>query len=518
MKEKISTTLIIRRIIQVIAFILIPGLFASSLNAIQSIIMMLVNMQLNASQLLGDLLLLAVTIIPTIIFGRYFCGYFCSFGLMQDVFSTIGKYTIKFKKRIPKSIDHILKYMKYVVLGGLIVLWVFHIDYGKGPWEVFANYLSLSSWKDLSSFMTWGGFVLILVIIGSLFYERVFCRYLCPMGAIYALLSPMYFFEKYKPTEKCRSCKLCSMTCPMQIDPCKDVITSGECIACQRCINVCPRDNISLKPDKHIVTAASTAAIASLYYAGTILPATLPTSSTITSQAASANLKDGTYTGSGQGLRGMTTVKVVVSNKKISSITVTSYQDDEQYFSRAKTSIINAVLSSQSTDVDTVSGATYSSQGLIEAIKNALNETSSSNATTPDDQTQSSDDNQTQDNDTSSNDASLDFSNLKDGTYTGNGQGFRGTISSSVVVKNGKVTSIPITSYQDDDQFFNRAKSSVINSIISNQSLNVDAVSGATFSSNGIKESVSNALGMTYTNTNSSTEGNHHKGYHHDYH
>ena len=101
MKEKISTTLIIRRIIQVIAFILIPGLFASSLNAIQSIIMMLVNMQLNASQLLGDLLLLAVTIIPTIIFGRYFCGYFCSFGLMQDVFSTIGKYTIKFKKRIP---------------------------------------------------------------------------------------------------------------------------------------------------------------------------------------------------------------------------------------------------------------------------------------------------------------------------------------------------------------------------------------------------------------------------------
>ncbi|WP_173432101.1 4Fe-4S binding protein, partial [Sharpea azabuensis] len=313
MKEKISTTLIIRRIIQVIAFILIPGLFASSLNAIQSIIMMLVNMQLNASQLLGDLLLLAVTIIPTIIFGRYFCGYFCSFGLMQDVFSTIGKYTIKFKKRIPKSIDHILKYMKYVVLGGLIVLWVFHIDYGKGPWEVFANYLSLSSWKDLSSFMTWGGFVLILVIISSLFYERVFCRYLCPMGAIYALLSPMHFFKKYKPTEKCRSCKLCSMTCPMH--------------------------NISLKPDKHIVTAASTAAIASLYYAGTILPATLPTSSTITSQAASANLKDGTYTGSGQGFRGTTSVKVVVSNKKISSITVTSYQDDEQYFSRAKTSI-----------------------------------------------------------------------------------------------------------------------------------------------------------------------------------
>lgn len=161
MKEKISSTLIIRRIIQVIAFILIPGLFASSLNAVQSLIMMLVNMQLNVNKLVGDLLLLAVTIIPTLIFGRYFCGYFCSFGLMQDVFSLIGKYTIRFKKRIPESIDRLLKYLKYGVLAGLVVLWVLRIDYGKGPWEVFANYLSLSSWKDLSSFVTWGGFVLI---------------------------------------------------------------------------------------------------------------------------------------------------------------------------------------------------------------------------------------------------------------------------------------------------------------------------------------------------------------------
>lgn len=513
MKEKISSTLIIRRSIQVIAFILIPGLFASSLNAVQSLIMMLVNMQLNVNQLVGDLLLLAVTIIPTLIFGRYFCGYFCSFGLMQDVFSLIGKYTIRFKKRIPESIDRLLKYLKYGVLAGLVVLWVLRIDYGKGPWEVFANYLSLSSWKDLSSFVTWGGFVLILTMFCSLFYERIFCRYLCPMGAIYALLSPIHFFKKYKPTKECRSCSLCSLKCPMQINLSEDVISSGECIECQRCINVCPRDNISIKPDKHIVTAASTAAIASLYYAGTILPAKLPTSTTVTSQKASTNYKDGTYTGSGQGFRGVTSVKVVVSNKKISTITVTSYQDDEQYFSRAKTSIINAVLSTQSTDVDTVSGATYSSQGLIEAIKNALNETSTSDQTTPDDQTQSNQDNQTEDGETSN--ASLDFSNLKDGTYTGSGQGFRGTISSKVIVKNGKVTSITITSYQDDEEFFNHVKSTIINNIISKQSLNVDAVSGATFSSNGIKESVAKALGISYTNTNSSTERRHHEGYYH---
>lgn len=111
---------------------------------------------------------------------------------------------------------------------------------------------------------------------------------------------------------------------------------------------------------------------------------------------------------------------------------------------------------------------------------------------------------------------SLDFKNLKDGTYTGSGTGLRGTTSVKVVVKNKKVQSITVTSYEDDQQYFEAAKSTVINNIIKAQSLDVDDVSGATFSSNSIKEAVAKALSITYTNPNSSMSGE--SGHHHGFH
>ena len=315
----------------------------------------------------------------------------------------------------------------------------------------------------------------------------------------------------------------------MQIDLSDDYVTSGECIECMRCIESCPRHNIQAQPDKGVMTAASVTAIAGLYYVGTVLPTN--TSTITTTQVSTKSYTNGTYTGSGQGFRGTTTVKVVIKNHKIASITVTSYQEDKQYFSQAKSSIIPAVISSQSTDVSTVSGATYSSKGLIEAIENALsnksNSSSNTDASSNDTSSNESADSSTSSNDSSTNDSSdssdssstsdsLDFKNLKDGTYTGNGTGLRGTTSVKVVVKNKKVQSITVTSYEDDQQYFEAAKSTVINNIIKAQSLDVDGVSGATFSSNSIKEAVAKALSITYTNPNSSMSdgGEHHHGFH----
>ena len=103
--------------------------------------------------------------------------------------------------------------------------------------------------------------------------------------------------------------------------------------------------------------------------------------------------------------------------------------------------------------------------------------------------------------------AGLDFTNLKDGTYTGTGQGRNGSIEVIVKVKNGKVTSVTVESSREDSQYMNRAKNTVIGEIIEAQSLNVQTVSGATMSSNGIIEAVANALGIEYTNTNSQYGG-----------
>ena len=99
---------------------------------------------------------------------------------------------------------------------------------------------------------------------------------------------------------------------------------------------------------------------------------------------------------------------------------------------------------------------------------------------------------------------------LKRMVDTSTGTGLRGEIKVSVTVSGGRISAIEVLSYEDDEQFFTRAESGVIDSVIAAQSAEVDAVSGATFSSNGIMEAVANALGQEYTNTNSSASGGGH--------
>ena len=96
-----------------------------------------------------------------------------------------------------------------------------------------------------------------------------------------------------------------------------------------------------------------------------------------------------------------------------------------------------------------------------------------------------------------------------DGVYTGSGTGFRGETVVEVTVQNGQITDITETSKQDDDQFFYRAWTTVIEEIITAQAVEVDAVSGATFSSNSIMEAVSDALGLAFENPNSSLPSGH---------
>ena len=96
------------------------------------------------------------------------------------------------------------------------------------------------------------------------------------------------------------------------------------------------------------------------------------TTTKTTAASVSGSYMDGTYQGSGYGFRGTTTVTVVVSGGKITTITVNSYRDDKQYFDRAYSTVTKEIISSQSTDVDAVSGATYSSNGIMKAVANAL--------------------------------------------------------------------------------------------------------------------------------------------------
>lgn len=209
------------------------------------------------------------------------------------------------------------------------------------------------------------------------------------------------------------------------------------------------------------------------------------------------DVKDGTYKGSANGYGGKVTVNVTVSKKTMTAIDVVSAPGEtDSFFQRAK-GVIDEMLTAQSTDVDVVSGATYSSNGIIGAVKNALFGTESNNATA----------------------AAANAGNAagsapsvskvsesgtwKDGTYTGSGKGFGGIISVKVTVKDGKISAIDVTSASGETaSYFSKAKG-IIPKMISGQTTNVDAASGATYSSNGIITAVRNALSKAETGKSS---------------
>lgn len=205
------------------------------------------------------------------------------------------------------------------------------------------------------------------------------------------------------------------------------------------------------------------------------------------------DVKDGTYKGSANGYGGKVTVNVTVSKKTMTAIDVVSAPGEtDSFFNRAK-GVIDEMLTAQSTDVDVVSGATYSSNGIIGAVKNALFGTESNNATA------------TAANAGNAAGSAPSVSKVsesgtwKDGTYTGSGKGFGGTISVKVTVKDGKISAIDVTSASGETaSYFSKAKG-IIPKMISGQTTNVDAASGATYSSNGIITAVRNALSKAET-------------------
>lgn len=216
----------------------------------------------------------------------------------------------------------------------------------------------------------------------------------------------------------------------------------------------------------------------------------------------SFELADGVYKGSATGFSGPVTVAVTIMDKKITSIDILSSTDDEAFFNRAK-GVIDRIIASQSFDVDVVSGATYSSNGIIGAVKNALTGEKDNGVTGKSKQESTSD---------SESDSSLaeiaavqDASAYKDGTYYGTGKGFAGTMKVKVDISGGKIASISIVSTKDGDSYVKSA-SSLLDTIVEKQSTNVDTVSGATFSSRGIIAAVRSALSQAAVSDN--TTGN----------
>ena len=213
---------------------------------------------------------------------------------------------------------------------------------------------------------------------------------------------------------------------------------------------------------------------------------------TPTTEVPAGGYADGTYTGSGTGFGGTITVQVTVSNHKIVSINILDASSETaSYFANAQ-GVISRIISSQSPNVDAVSGATYSSNGIISAVQNALSQAIPSGNQTTATPTPTPSPKPTRKPVPTPKPG--EEQKYKDGTYTGTGKGYSGTVTLTATIKKGVIKSLEVE-HTDTPMFFKKAWDVLEEEIIQNQSVEgIDTVSGATYSSKGILNAMKDIL------------------------
>lgn len=192
---------------------------------------------------LGTLVLFVITLVIAILFRRSFCGLICPFGAIQEFFAKVGQKIFRRRLILPSKIDKPLRYLKYVILIITVLyawrtagLWMAPYD----PWSAYAHLPEglESVWSESAV----GLIILFITIVGSLLYDRFFCKYLCPMGALYGIIGKISPLKVARNENSCISCGKCSKVCPMNIDVQNmSEVKSAECINCQSCVLSCPK-------------------------------------------------------------------------------------------------------------------------------------------------------------------------------------------------------------------------------------------------------------------------------------
>ena len=189
----------------------------------------------------SSLVLAAIVILMSILFGPVFCGWVCPLGTVQEWVSKIGKKLFKrrFNNFVPVKLDNVLRYMRYVVL-----IWVLYVTATSGSliFEAYDPYFALFNFW--STEVAWSGLAILgVTLVLSVFVERPWCKYACPYGAVLGLTNLFRVFSIKRAESTCKADGACSIMCPMniQVDTVKTV-RNHQCISCLECTSeaICP--------------------------------------------------------------------------------------------------------------------------------------------------------------------------------------------------------------------------------------------------------------------------------------
>lgn len=196
--------------------------------------------------------ILGVLMLFGVLFGRVICGFLCPFGLFQDLIYKLKLFKLKKQKNLP--LHKYIKHLRYFFLMFFVVLMPLFLRDNLVSAPYFCKYICPSGtfmaglflilkneqyFSIIGSLFALKMIIMIIIFILSIKYYRPFCKYICPLGAIYGFFNPIAIYRFEIKKDKCISCKRCQKTCPMDIKVYQNP-NSFDCIRCQRCLKVCP--------------------------------------------------------------------------------------------------------------------------------------------------------------------------------------------------------------------------------------------------------------------------------------
>ena len=191
----------------------------------------------------SSFILLAAVLIVALIFRRSFCGHICPLGTLQELASRLGRAIIGKRLTVPAAADRPLRLLKYAVLVVFVTLSVVLGRLAIRPYDPWAAWNHLIGADLFREFLV-GFIVLAVSLAGSLLFDRVFCKYLCPMGAFLAAIRRIGWFRVRRSDATCTHCYACDKACPVNIKvEAASEVRSLECIDCNLCVNACPVPN-----------------------------------------------------------------------------------------------------------------------------------------------------------------------------------------------------------------------------------------------------------------------------------
>ncbi|HET6475766.1 MAG TPA: 4Fe-4S binding protein [Thermoleophilia bacterium] len=188
----------------------------------------------------SSLILLIGTLAMALVYRRSFCGTICPLGALQGIFGAAGRRLFGRRFAVPRGVDRVARYLKYVVLV-VFAVWTWQAaELVLRPYDPWVAWAHLTSGDLLTTYLI-GFVVLVVSLAGSLVYDRFFCKYLCPAGALLALFSRVSVLNIRRDAGACIDCGRCDKACMMDVAVATEaVVTSAECISCNECVNACP--------------------------------------------------------------------------------------------------------------------------------------------------------------------------------------------------------------------------------------------------------------------------------------